>query len=120
MEKQIATIQESCCVPTVQPVFKAEEAENISHLFAALADSTRISILNLLAQSREAVCVCDITGSFKLGQPTISHHLRILKEAGLITGDKRGKWVHYSLVEGRVEEAKALLSQVFAAPVLAY
>jgi ArsR family transcriptional regulator len=120
MRKLIATIQQNCCPPDLQPAFKTEEAEKIARLFAAMADSTRVSILNLLAQSPDAVCVCDITGSFKLGQPTISHHLRILKEAGLITGDKRGKWVHYSLVEDRAEEAKALLAQIFSAPVLTY
>ena len=65
----------------------------------------------MLAISENEVCVCDITSNFPLGQPTISHHLRILREAGLVSGDKRGKWVYYSLVQSRVAEAKAILEK---------
>lgn len=85
---------------------------------ASIADPTRLSIVNMLAGSSEAVCVCDITDSFTLGQPTISHHLRILREAGLIVGDKRGKWVYYSIVEAKLKEIQAFLGKVFAQPAL--
>jgi len=113
LNKIIATIKdENCCTPTAQPTIGQEQAEAAATLFAALADPTRLGILNLLAESRSEVCVCDITGSFKLGQPTISHHLRILKEAGMVTGDKRGKWVYYSLVAGKAEELRSILAQV--------
>jgi ArsR family transcriptional regulator len=65
----------------------------------ALADPMRLRILDLLAQQRGPVCVCAITATFDLGQPTISHHLRILRQAGLIAGKKDGIWVYYWLTE---------------------
>ncbi len=107
-----------CCQPVAIVGLGHSQAAEMESLFAALADSTRLSILNILAQSRQEVCVCDITASFTLGQPTISHHLRILREAGLISGDKRGKWVYYSLVGSKAAEAKAMLEKVLGAPLL--
>jgi ArsR family transcriptional regulator len=65
----------------------------------ALADPMRLRILDLLAQQTAPLCVCDITDTFDLGQPTISHHLRILRQAGLIAGKKEGIWVYYWLTE---------------------
>ncbi len=118
-KKIVALIQsETCCTPTNSPSINREQAESAATLFAALAEPSRLSILNLLAASQEDVCVCDITESFKLGQPTISHHLRILKEAGLVTGDKRGKWVYYSVVKSKYMEVQTLLEQVFDIPVM--
>lgn len=104
---------EACCAPVAKLAVGAAQLELAANLFAALADTTRLTILHLLAQSEGEVCVCDITASFKLGQPTISHHLKILREAGLITGDKRGKWVYYSLVANRATEVRAALDQIF-------
>jgi ArsR family transcriptional regulator len=109
---------EGCCEPAAWPTLNPAQAEETASLFAALADPTRLAILNLLAGSREAVCVCDITASFTLGQPTISHHLKILRDAGLLTGDKRGKWVYYSLVAHRVEAIKEQLDRVVALTAL--
>ena len=107
-----------CCVPLNGPTLNRQEAAEAAHLFAALADPTRVCILNLLVQAQGGeVCVCDITDSFTLGQPTISHHLRILREAGLITGDKRGKWVYYSLVAERVAQVREMLEKVLGSPV---
>lgn len=104
-------IDASCCAPSSAPCISNEQVKEGELLFSALADSTRLSILNMLAISENEVCVCDITSNFPLGQPTISHHLRILREAGLVSGDKRGKWVYYSLVQSRVAEAKAILEK---------
>jgi ArsR family transcriptional regulator len=113
LENENININEACCTPNIQPVLSKTETEQTVKLFAALADETRLAILNLLAQSQgEAVCQCDITASFKQGQPTISHHLKILRDEGLISGDKRGKWVYYSLVPRRFEEIKAELDRV--------
>ena len=114
--KGIATIQtESCCgTPSRGPTLERSQAHAASELFAALADPTRLAILNMLASADTGeVCVCDITDSFDLGQPTISHHLRLLREAGLVRGDKRGKWVYYSLVETKAAEVSKLLEVVF-------
>jgi ArsR family transcriptional regulator len=120
MEKKVINvIQDSgCCTTEVQISLDRKEAEKTAQLFAALSDPTRLSILNLLAQCQGQVCVCDITASFTLGQPTISHHLKILKDAGLVNSEKRGKWVHYSLVSDKQGEIQAMLSRVMSAPVL--
>jgi ArsR family transcriptional regulator len=123
MKKELKVIemnptgQEACCEPAYRPTLNQTQAEQSAKLFAALADETRLTILNLLAESRGEVCVCDITEIFKQGQPTISHHLKVLRDAGLITGDKRGKWVYYSLVPSRVEEVKTVLDQVIKTPL---
>ncbi len=108
---ELSQIKDNCCTPASGPPLEAEMVEEAAKLFAAFSDATRLSILSLLANSEGEVCVCDITERFTLGQPTISHHLRILKEAGLVTADKRGKWVYYSLVSNRVELAKELLNK---------
>jgi ArsR family transcriptional regulator len=67
----------------------------LSDRLKALADPTRLRMLDLLTEQPQALCVCDITSQFHLRQPTISHHLRILREAGLISGEKRGVWSYY-------------------------
>lgn len=119
MLKSIPVIQsENCCQPTAQPTISREQTRIAAELFAALADPTRLAILNMLAGSASEVCVCDITSSFPLGQPTISHHLRLLKEAGLVKGDKRGKWVYYSLVERKLSEVRAVFDTVLPKPML--
>lgn len=116
MKRNLEVIQpeEACCVPAAKPTLEAAQAKSTATFFAALADETRLTILNLLAESQGEVCVCDITDSFKQKQPTISHHLRILKEAGLVTDDKRGKWVYYSLVKGKTDEIKDTLDKVLS------
>jgi ArsR family transcriptional regulator, arsenate/arsenite/antimonite-responsive transcriptional repressor len=97
--KKIATL--TCCSPGAPPL-RAKEFENLSMRFKALADPTRLAIVNRLANRGDA-CVCEFN-SLGLSQPTISHHLRILREAGLIeVGRKRGTWVFYRLVPEAVE-----------------
>lgn len=119
IRKVLATIQEGeeCCTPLAQPAINLGEADRAAKLFGVLADSTRLTILNMLAGCEGDVCQCDISESFKLGQPTISHHLKTLRDAGLITGDKRGKWVYYSLVPGKLEEVKSLLEKALPGAV---
>ncbi|MDB5081627.1 MAG: hypothetical protein JWP00_3551 [Chloroflexi bacterium] len=109
--------QEACCTPAAPPPLNRAQTEQAASLFSALADPTRLTILGMLIASQDEVCVCDITASFNLGQPTISHHLRILREAGLINGDKRGKWVYYSPVLSNVEKVKALMSTLLGVQV---
>lgn len=84
-----------CCTPPGQPTVSEAEAAEYAAWFKALADPTRIRILNLLAQSSEPVCVCDITDHFPLGQPTISHHLKILRETRFVVAERRGTFMHY-------------------------
>jgi ArsR family transcriptional regulator, arsenate/arsenite/antimonite-responsive transcriptional repressor len=106
-----------CCTPLARPAITGDRAKSSAEFFKAFADETRLGILSLLAQSDGEVCVCDITDSFQLGQPTISHHLKILRDAGLITADKRGKWVYYSLVRDRMQHAQHMLEELTGASV---
>jgi DNA-binding transcriptional ArsR family regulator len=85
----------SCCTPPGTPTVTEPDAETYAAWFKALADPTRIRILNLLAASEEPVCVCDITEHFPLGQPTISHHLKVLRDVRFVIAERRGTFMHY-------------------------
>jgi DNA-binding transcriptional ArsR family regulator len=91
----INILGEACCTPPGSPTVDEPEAEMYASWFKALADPTRIRILNLLAQSEEPVCVCDITDHFPLGQPTISHHLKVLRDVCFVVAERRGTFMHY-------------------------
>jgi ArsR family transcriptional regulator len=84
-----------CCAPGAEPLPRTER-EALAARFKALADPARVGIVNLLSASDE-VCVCTLTDALGLSQPTISHHLRLLREAGLVTVEKRGTWSYYRL-----------------------
>ena len=86
---------EPCCAPVQAPGLGLARTAALADLLKALGDSTRLRMLDLLAQQPEPLCVCDITPQFAQAQPTISHHLRILREAGLIETEKRGIWAYY-------------------------
>lgn len=77
----------------------AAQAASLANRLKALADPTRLRLLDLLVQQVQTLCVCDITAQFNLHQPTISHHLRILREAHLIRGERRGVWTYYGATE---------------------
>src|ERR1043165_4271914 len=91
----IATLPQLCCGPDV-PALPRAAAEQLAARFHALADPTRVAIVNRLAQAAET-CVCDLTAAFELSQPTISHHLKVLREAGLVAASRRGTWASYRL-----------------------
>lgn len=94
-----------CCSEAV--VYQAELTDEAS-LFKALADPARLTIIATLARSVDEVCVCDFTSGIGLNQSTVSHHLKILKDAGLVNADRRGTWVYYSLrpdAPARLEQA---------------
>jgi ArsR family transcriptional regulator len=86
----------ACCSPLSAQPLTTEQAERIAPLLKALADPVRLRLMSLVA-SREGgeACVCDLNDAFELSQPTISHHLKVLHEAGLVDRDKRGVWVYY-------------------------
>jgi ArsR family transcriptional regulator len=92
----IATLPQLCCGPDVAALPPAEAA-HLAARFRALADPTRVAIVNRLAQAAET-CVCDLTAAFELSQPTISHHLKVLREAGLVESSRRGTWAYYRVV----------------------
>jgi ArsR family transcriptional regulator, arsenate/arsenite/antimonite-responsive transcriptional repressor len=97
----LATIQtfdrvKGCCQP-VAPPLSDSHADDLANLYRALGEPTRVQILHILAAAADPVCVCDFTAAFDLGQPTISHHLAKLREAGIVTSFKRGIWAFYQL-----------------------
>ncbi|MDQ3785375.1 MAG: metalloregulator ArsR/SmtB family transcription factor [Actinomycetota bacterium] len=86
-----------CCSPLGGPGISLQEAGATAGLFKALADPTRVRIVNLLANSAEPVCVCEMNAQFDLTQPTLSHHLKKLVGAGLLTREQRGTWAYYGV-----------------------
>jgi ArsR family transcriptional regulator len=87
----------SCCRPLKAPTLTAQEAESAAALFKALGDPARIRIVNVLARSDEPVCACEFEPLLALSQPTVSHHLKKLTDAGLLDREQRGKWVYFSI-----------------------
>lgn len=86
-----------CCRPLDEPSMTRDDAEAAATLFRALADPSRVKLVNLLATSDEPVCVCELTAPLGLSQPTVSHHLKKLTTAGLLVREQRGIWAYYSL-----------------------
>jgi ArsR family transcriptional regulator len=103
----------ACCSVADPGSLDAATLASYAALFAALADPTRLGIINLLANNDEPVCVCDITDQFDKGQPTISHHLSILREAGLVSGTRAGIWSFYALNRERLAELQAMLDEIY-------
>jgi ArsR family transcriptional regulator len=101
----------ACFTPLVrEPIGKATAA-GLAQVFKALADPVRLQLVSLIgAHQGGEVCVCDLTAAFDLTQPTISHHLKILRQAGIIDSERRGTWVYYRLVPAALERMAALLS----------
>ncbi len=87
----------ACCSPLAAPTMSESDAVTTAQVFKALADPHRVRILNLLANSRDAVCVCDITDRIDLAQPTTSFHLKKLTSAGLLQRQQQGTWAYYSI-----------------------
>ncbi len=103
MQRKLRVLEQPCCCPGAPPL-RASVAASLAKRFKALADPTRVAMVNRLAGAEE-VCVCDFTGRLGLSQPTVSHHLKVLREAGLIeVARKRGTWVYYRLVPEAVEQ----------------
>lgn len=83
---------------------QASRAKAYAKLFKALGDDTRLQILEMLSRNEEPLCACDIEARFALKQPTISHHLRLLRQVDLISGERRGNWIYYSLVQKTLQQ----------------
>lgn len=103
-----------CCAPGA-PAMPADAARALAERFKALGDPTRLAIVNQLAGAGE-VCVCNLVPDSGLSQPTISHHLKLLRDAGLVTSERRGTWAHYRLVPDAVAELAAALGAQHAQP----
>lgn len=99
---------ESCCTPIVSGL-GATEAEDLASTLKVLADPARLRIISMLASAGDEACVCDLTEPLGLSQPTVSHHMKQLREAGFIESERRGKWVYHRLVPERVDAVRAAL-----------
>ncbi|HEX5558963.1 MAG TPA: metalloregulator ArsR/SmtB family transcription factor [Gaiellales bacterium] len=98
----------ACCGPLAAPTLSDEQAEATADVFKALADPARVRIVNVLATSGEPVCVCHLVEPLGLSQPTVSHHLKKLTDAGLLEREQRGKWAYFSLRPEAVETLAAV------------
>ena len=103
----------ACCSPITREPMDAENAEKLARSLKALADPARLRLLSIVASHADAeACVCDLTEPLGLGQPTVSHHLKILVDAGIFSRDKRGTWAYYKLVPGALDSIAKLLITV--------
>ena len=103
----------ACCSPLTRDPLSAEQAERVVPLVKALADPVRLRLLSLVASHADGeACVCDLNDAFDLSQPTISHHLKLLHDAGLLDRDKRGVWVYYRLNTAALGDLATLLGGV--------
>jgi ArsR family transcriptional regulator len=106
----VATDADRCCPSALAAPLDEDQAVVLAAGFAALADPVRLRLLSLLASAEAGeVCVCDLTAPVGRSQPTVSHHLRVLTETGLVAGEKRGKWSWYRIIPERIAELRSLL-----------
>lgn len=102
---------EECCSPLIREPLSAEWAGGLSVMFKALGDPVRLRLLSLVASHAGGeACVCDISDSFDLAQPTISHHLKVLRQAGLLDCERRGTWVYYWVIPAALQQLSSVLS----------
>lgn len=100
----------ACCSPVTGGVLTPDEAERIARTFKALGDPTRVRLLSLIAASGDGeACICDLTEPVGLSQPTVSHHMKLLVDAGLATREQRGRWAYYRVVTDALEQASRTL-----------
>jgi len=105
----------ACCSPVTRDPLSAEAAERIAPLVKAIADPVRLRLLSLVASHADGeACVCDLNDAFDLSQPTISHHLKLLHEAGLLEREKRGVWVYYRVNASALSDLATLLGGLTA------
>jgi len=105
-----AVDSELCCAPLTSESIDTDQAEVLARTFKALSDPTRVRLVSMIAAAEgHEACVCDLTDPIGLSQPTVSHHLKILVEAGLLARSKRSTWVYYSLVPGALDRLSKLL-----------
>ncbi len=98
----------ACCQPLAAPSLTDDEAETTATVFKALADPARVKIVNVLARSDRPVCACDFEAALDLSQPTVSHHLKKLTDAGLLEREQRGKWAYFFLKRDAVDRLAAV------------
>jgi ArsR family transcriptional regulator len=108
--KQKRPAGEPCCAPVVYPDVEREEAERMAAIAKALADPVRLQLVDVLRKHAGKVCVCELVPLFDLSQPTVSHHLKVLREAGLVDSERRGLWAYYYVIPDALKELSQWLS----------
>jgi ArsR family transcriptional regulator, arsenate/arsenite/antimonite-responsive transcriptional repressor len=109
-QKPVAVLEDLCCAPVLAAPLTEAEAVQLAHAFAALADPVRLRLLSLIAAEDE-VCSCNLLEPLGKSQPTVSHHTKTLAEAGLIVGEKRGRWVWWRVVPEGLAALQAALGR---------
>lgn len=107
----LPVVDVACCAPLTRKPISADAATALAHTLKAIADPARLRLLSMIAaHDGGEACVCDLIEPLGLSQPTVSHHLKILVDAGLLTRDKRGVWAYFTLVPGALDSLAAVLS----------
>jgi ArsR family transcriptional regulator len=102
-----------CCSPLAGEPMDAETAQRLATVLKAIAEPTRLRLLSLVAAHADGeACICDLTGPVRLSQPTVSHHMRVLVDAGLLVREQRGKWAYYRLVDGALDVLAKFLGTI--------
>ena len=107
--KKALPLVEGCCVPVLGPTLDVDEARSLATTLKVVADPARLRMLNMIAAAGE-VCGCDLTGPLGLSQPTVSHHLKVMTEAGFLTREKRGRWAYHRIVPERLDDLSGALA----------
>jgi ArsR family transcriptional regulator len=108
--KQKRPAGEPCCEPLVHPSVSEVEADHLALVAKALADPIRVQLVDVLRRHAGKVCVCELTTLFDVSQPTVSHHLKVLRDAGLVGVERRGLWAYYYVIPDTAKELKRWLS----------
>jgi ArsR family transcriptional regulator len=108
--KQKRPIGEPCCEPVVYPDIQRTQAERIAKVAKALGDPIRMQLVDVLRRHAGKACVCELVPLFDLSQPTVSHHLKVLRDAGIVGSERRGLWAYYYVNPDSLEELSGWLS----------
>ena len=108
--KQKRAVGEPCCEPVAYPEIERAQAERIGRVAKALGDPIRMQLVDVLRKHAGKVCVCELVPLFDLSQPTVSHHLKVLREAGIVGSERQGLWAYYYVNPDALEELSVWLS----------
>ena len=108
--KQKRHAGERCCEPVVYPDVEREEAERVAAVAKALGDPIRLQLVDVLRKHAGSVCVCELVPLFDVGQPTVSHHLKVLRDAGIVGSERRGLWAYYYVIPDALKELSRWLT----------
>ncbi len=107
--KQKRPAGQPCCEPVVYPDVERRQAERMAAVAKALGDPIRVQLVDVLRKHAGKVCVCELTPLFDVGQPTVSHHLKVLRNAGIVDSERQGLWAYYYVLPGAIDELSTWL-----------